>query len=261
MRLFLTTTASFLFALSVAGPAAAKNLTVIAANLPPMMDEKGQGREADILREAFECAGHTIQFKVEPFTRHWETFKSGEGDVVTTVPIGMDFPGAVVSRHYIAYQNGASVLSAGGLSVKSLGDLAGKSAITFIGGREILPGLKEAKLADVREQADQLIHSNLLFAKRVDAVLGDGLIFAEYNRQLVERAKSGASLQFDPAQPVTFTAIFPPNRFGAGFRDASLKAGFDECIGKMEASGRIQAINKTYIDKYRDTVGNQYVAY
>ncbi|HZH28614.1 MAG TPA: hypothetical protein VEY95_15685 [Azospirillaceae bacterium] len=120
MRLLFRTTASFLFAFPVAGPAAAKNLTVIAANLPPMMDEKGQGRGVDILREAFECAG--------------------------------------------------------GLSGKSL---------------------------------------------------GDGLIFAEYNRQLAKRAKSGASLPFDPAQPVTFTAIFPPNRFGAGFRDASLKPGFE----------------------------------
>ncbi|HYD30493.1 MAG TPA: transporter substrate-binding domain-containing protein [Azospirillaceae bacterium] len=245
----------------LAGEAAAAEVKIVAPELPPMMDRSGKGREAEIIGETLASCGHTATFSIRPFGRHWQDYSHDTSfDVVSTVPGGMDLPG-FRSTDYIQYQNGASILKSSGMSVASLADLAGKRAVTFQGGKEILPGLKDAaaNFADLQEKADQLLHSNLLFAKRVDAVLGDGLVFAEYNRQL--QNKTASALSFDPNQEVVFTAIFPPSSYALVFRTEGLRDDFNRCYADLVESGRIDAINRNTVETYRATVGNQYLRY
>ncbi|PWC87288.1 ABC transporter substrate-binding protein [Azospirillum sp. TSH100] len=265
--------AAFAALLGTAPPVAARPVTVLAPELPPMVSADGTGREATIIRETLAACGHEARFKVVPFGRHWNDYRDsvqagqgnggqgiGQVDAVSTVPPGMEMPGAR-SAPYILYQNGASVLKGSGLNVQSVSDLAGKRVITFSGAPDVLPGLRAAipSFGDFRERADQMVHSNLLFAGRVDAVLADGLIFAEYNRQLQEKAKSAGGLPFDPAQPVQFTAIFPPTAYSMMFRDESLRADFDRCLAEMKAKGRIDAIDRDWVARYAATVGDRYL--
>lgn len=251
---------------SAALPAAARPVTILAPELPPMMTADGTGREASIITETLAACGHEAHFKVVPFGRHWNDYRDGvqaggHVDAVTTVPAGMEMPGSR-SVPYIFYQNGASVLKSSGLTVRSLADLAGKRVITFSGAPDVLPGLRAAipSFGDFRERADQMVHSNLLFAGRVDAVLADGLIFAEYNRQLQEKAKSAGGLPFDPAQPVQFTAIFPPTSYSMVFRDESLRTDFDRCFAELKAKGRVDAIDREWVARYAATVGDRYLS-
>ncbi len=255
----------FIGLVSAALPAAARPVTILAPELPPMMNTDGTGREASIIKETLAACGQEAHFKVVPFGRHWNDYRDGvqvgkQVDAVTTVPAGMEMPG-FRSVPYIHYQNGASVLKSSGLTVRSLAELAGKRVITFSGAPDVLPGLRAAipSFGDFRERADQMVHSNLLFAGRVDAVLADGLIFAEYNRQLQEKAKSGGGLPFDPAQPVQFTAIFPPTPYSMVFRDESLRADFDRCFAELKAKGRIDAIDRDWVARYAATVGDRYL--
>lgn len=257
--------ALFIGIVSAALPAAARPVTILAPELPPMMTADGTGREASIIKETLAACGHEAHFKVVPFGRHWNDYRDGvqaggQVDAVTTVPSGMEMPGSR-SVPYIFYQNGASVLKSSGLTVRSLADLAGKRVITFSGAPDVLPGLRAAipSFGDFRERADQMVHSNLLFAGRVDAVLADGLIFAEYNRQLQEKAKSAGGLPFDPAQPVQFTAIFPPTSYSMVFRDESLRADFDRCFAELKAKGRVDAIDREWVARYAATVGDRYL--
>ncbi len=241
--------------------AAARPVTVLAPELPPMVTTDGTGWEASVVAETLAACGHKALFKVVPSGRHLIDFREGDAvDAVTTVPVGVTMPGAR-SVPYIRYQNGASVLKSSGLRVASLADLAGKRVIAFAGAPDILPGLRQAipAFADFRERADQMVHSNLLFAGRVDAVLADGLIFAEYNRQLLERAQGGA-LPVDPRQEVVFTAIFPPTPYTMMFRDAGLRDDFNRCYDGLVRSGRIDAIERDAVARYSSTVGNQYRA-
>ncbi len=249
-------------ALLVPAPASARPVTVLAPELPPMMSADGIGREASIIGETLAACGHQVRFKVVPFGRHWNEFRNGAAvDAVATVPAGMAMPGAR-SVPYILYRNGASVLKSSGLAVRSLADLAGKRLITFAGAPDVLPGLRAAipSFEDFRERADQMVHSNLLFAGRVDAVLADGLIFAEYNRQLQEKARVAGGLPFDPSQPVAFTAIFPPTPYAMVFRDESLRDGFDRCFAGLKAQGRIDAIDRAAVARYAETVGDRYLS-
>ena len=244
------------------GTASSREILIVAANLPPMISQTAEGHEASIIRETLAACGHTVKFKVVPFVRHWTEFKGGSYDAVTTVPPEMAL-GGVHSSVYIRYQNGVSVLRARNLPIKNLADLKGSSAIAFKGARDILPGLSQAipSLSRYDENTDQLIHSNLLFGKRVDVVIGDGLIFAEYNRQLQHDEKSGKTLSFDPHQAVVFTAIFPPTPYTMVFKDTALRDDFNRCFGQLSQSGRIDAVLKAAIVPYRATIGTQYLGY
>lgn len=240
----------------------AREVSLLAPNLPPMMNLSGQGHEAVIIKETLAACGHTVTFTVLPFVRHWAQYKEGRHDAVTTVPPEMDLGGAR-SVTYIRYQNGASILRANSPPLKSLADLKGKRIIAFKGAKEILPGLKEAipELSRYDENTDQLIHSNLLFAKRADVVISDGLIFAEHNRQLRDNAKAGKKLPFDPHQDVAFNALFPPTPYTLVFKDTRLRDDFNHCFAKLQQAGRIDAILKAAVLPHRKTVGTQYLGY
>lgn len=252
----------FFAALCAARPGLADQLVIVAPELPPMFHPDGTGRDALIIRETLGACGHSVRFRIVPMGRHWGDYGTGAADGVAVVPPGMRLPGWE-SDVYARYQNGASVLASSGLKVGSLADLVGKRVVTFAGGTEILPGLREIadRFADLRERADQMVHSNLLFAGRVDAVLGDGLIFAEYNRQLRDRSAAGQHLPFDPAQSVVFTAIFPPSPYTMVFRNERLRDDFNRCLAVLSVTGRIDDIARAAVEPYRDTVGNRYLGY
>ncbi|WP_208996971.1 ABC transporter substrate-binding protein [Roseibium denhamense] len=200
MKLLKSAACALLMPMMIA-PAAADEITILAGNLPPMFLEGGDGREAEIITATLEKCGHSATFEIQPFTRHWESFKSGKGDAVSTVPVGMPVDGTA-SEVYIHYQNGVSFLSDSGAAYEGLEDLAGKKVIGFKGAEAIIPGLADhtGSFADYREVTDQITQSRSLFGGRVDAIIGDGMLFAEYNRQL----QGQTDLRFDPNQPVTF---------------------------------------------------------
>ena len=251
-----------LYALLALPLAQARDVTILAPNLPPMVHPGGTGHEADIIRETLAACGHVVSFTVQPFVRHWTQFREGRHDAVTTVPPSMDL-GGFHSVTYIRYQNGISVLRGSSLPLRTLADLQGKSVIAFKGAKDILPGLKEAipSFSRYDENTEQLIHSNLLFAKRADAVIADGLIFAEHNRQLRTSASAGKKLPFDPSQGVVFSAVFPATPYTMVFRTAALRDDFNRCFAKLQGAGRIDAILRAAVAPYRETVGTQYLGY
>jgi len=236
---------------------AGAEVSVSVGLLPPHMDEAGEGRDADILRAVMQdCMGEQLRLIVAPFTRHWTEYVDKKRDAVNTVPASLALPG-FRSVPYIVYQNGATVL-ASAKPVNTRSDLNGRSAVTFADGTEIL-GLKDLHFSRLVEQSDQEIHSNLLFAKRIDVILADGMIVAEYNRRLRERKAAAAPI--DASQPVRFTAVFPPVEYHLVFREEVMQKRFDRCFAKQTAEGRIEAINHKYGDRYRDALGRNYLGY
>ncbi|WP_282078324.1 transporter substrate-binding domain-containing protein [Epibacterium ulvae] len=237
----------------------AETLTILAGNLPPMVDAHGKGREAEVITTVLERCGHSVTFKIEPFTRHWKSYAAGEGDGVATVPMGMELPGGQ-SGAYIQYQNGVSSLSARNDNFAALENLQGHSVIAFMGASQIIPGLADAtsEFSKYQEIADQIGQSRMIFAGRVDAVIGDGMIFAEYNAQLQANSED---LRFDPHQDVSFQAIFAPSDYAMNFRSDAITADFNRCYGDAMADGTLDAINKKWVEKYRDTLGAQYLNY
>ncbi|MBO9396094.1 transporter substrate-binding domain-containing protein [Shimia sp. R9_2] len=256
MKLFAAALATT--SLTLTAPVFAETLTIMAADLPPMVYADGTGREAEIVTAVMGHCGHEVAFEVQPFTRHWASFEAGKGDAVMTVPVGMPMEGTQGAA-YIAYQNGVSFLAGSGSDYGALSDLAGLSVAAFQGASNILPGLAEASdtFASYREMTDQETQSKLLFGGRVDGILGDGMLFAAYTASLRD---AGSSAGIDASQPLEFRAIFEPSNYAMNFRDAALAADFDRCFAELEADGTITAINAKWVDKYRDTLGNNYLS-
>lgn len=236
---------------AVAGPALAEDLEVRMSEIPPHMDMNGGGREAEIIEAVADACGWTVRFVVEPFTRHWWSFQNGDGDAVGTVPVSMDL-GGTPTDPYVVYINGVTLLDDTGIAPTSLSDLAGLDVVAFAGATDILPGLLEARagFASYREVGDQYSHSRLLFGRRVDAILGDGMIAAENNQRLADEP----ILMVDTDQPATFHALFEPTQFAMVFRDPDLAAAFDACLARSTEA--IDAINDRYADRYRDVIGD-----
>ena len=229
----------------------AQDLEVRMAEIPPHMGMDGGGREADIIRAVAGTCGWTVTFVVEPFTRHWRSFENGRGDAAGTVPIDMDL-GGTRTAPYVAYRNGVTMLDATGIEPTSLDDLAGLNVVAVAGAAGVLPGLLEARagFASYREVGDQLSHSRLLFGRRVQAILGDGMIAAENNRRLA----NGSIATVDTDQPVSFFPIFEPTPFVLVFRDPNLARDFDACLAR--SADAITVINAAYAERYRDLIGN-----
>lgn len=239
--------------------AQAETVTVAVGELPPHANARGEGREAEIIARTLEACGHTVTFQAFPFTRHWETYRVKDDiDAVATVPDGLPLPGHA-TNHYINFHNGVSVLADSGITASSLADLKGKRVIAFKGAEGILPGLKDAvdSFATYDERTDQIVQSRLLFGKRTDAVLGDGMIFAAYNKNL-QNQHAQKALNFDPNQAVKFLAIFDPTSYRMMFKSAAIQQDFDRCYADLTTKGEIQAINQRYVDQYKETVGGEY---
>ncbi len=235
----------------VAAPVLAQDLEVRTAEIPPHMDLNGAGREADILNTVADACGWTMTFVVEPFTRHWWSFEAGEGDAAAIVPIGTDLGGTPTDA-YVSYRNGVTILDATGRTPTNLNDLAGLDVVAFAGATGVLPGLLEARagFASYREVGDQFSHSRLLFGRRVQAILGDGMIIAEYNKRL---ANAPVAI-VDTDQPVSFYPLFEPTPFAMVFRDPEMAMAFNDCLAR--SADRIDAINAGYVARYRDLIGD-----
>ncbi|WP_278924551.1 MULTISPECIES: substrate-binding periplasmic protein [Pseudophaeobacter] len=243
----------------LSSPAMADEVTVLAGDLPPMVNQDGTGREAEIISAVLGQCGHTTVFVVQPFTRHWQSFESGTGDAVSTVPVGMPTSGTQ-TQSYVSYQNGVSYLTSSEHEAATLSDLDGWNIVAFEGASNIVPGLSGSTEAfkTYREMADQKTQSKLLYGKRVDGILGDGMLFAEFARQLQE---AGTSAGVDASQPIEFRAIFEPSPYAMSFRDPAMAADFDRCFAELEAAGTIAEINTKWTDKYRDALEGNYMSY
>ncbi len=257
MKFFTATFTAAALSLTAA-PAFADTIQILAADLPPMVYSDGSGREAEIVTEVMAHCGHEVEYVVQPFTRHWASFEGGAGDAVMTVPLGMPMAGAQ-SAPYISYQNGVSYLTSSGSDFAALDDLAGLSIAAFEGASGILPGLADAQgsFGSYREMADQKTQSKLLFGGRVDGILGDGMLFAAYAASLRD---AGSASGVDANQELEFRAIFEPSNYAMNFRDPDMSVAFDRCFSELEANGTIAAINTKWIDKYRDTLENNYLS-
>ncbi|MFW8635468.1 substrate-binding periplasmic protein [Cribrihabitans pelagius] len=237
----------------------AAEVEVLVGDLPPMVNKDGSGREAEIISATLEQCGHSAKFTIQPFTRHWQSFEGGAGDAVATVPVGMPMAGEQTAP-YVSYQNGVSFLRASGAEVGALEDLKGMKIVAFEGASNIIPGLsgQTGNFKSYREMADQETQSKLLYGKRVDGILGDGMLFAEFARQLQE---AGSAAGVDAGQPIEFRAIFEPTPYGMSFRDPAMAADFDRCFSELESNGTIAEINTRWTDKYRGALADNYMSY
>ena len=101
--------------------------------------------------------------------------------------------------------------------IEKIGDLKGRSLLTFQGAREYLgPEFAEAVKSspDYREIAKQQLQINLLYGDRVDLIVLDKYIFYHHRQQ---------NTMVDTSQPIDIWHVFPEITFNVGFVDKQVR--------------------------------------
>lgn len=236
-------------------------LLISAAYLPENVEiyegDKPSGRDFEIFKKIMECTGNEFQVEIQPYMRHVKSFKNEKKyHGVMTVPESFETSLGNKTKPYVAYHNGAFVRAKDfPKGVNSLDDLKGKHIITFIGGKNILNGVKEKidTFASYEESTSQFNHNEILVLNRADAVFTDGLIFMAHHSRLLKKKKKYGDVK------LKFYSIFKTNKFLAIFKDKEIQKKFDTCNEELAEKGVLDEIEKRYALKYATPLGNQYL--
>ncbi|WP_159995193.1 ABC transporter substrate-binding protein [Roseomonas sp. 18066] len=214
---------------------------LIGNSLPPyIIERENRGVEYDIVKEALALRGHRMVPSYVPFARIPVELERDAADAAMTVNDSSGIR-ACFSDVHIIYRNYAISLASRGLKIEAMDDLRGKSIRAFQNARLYLGPAFNAVTADnpgYAETANQQTQNAMLFAGRVDVVVGDINIFNWFNRTLPASAEA--------QQPVALHALFEPVAYRVGFRDATLCAAFNGGLAELRASGRYDAIVAGY---------------
>ena len=211
----------------------------VGLSLPPyVIPDQRRGMEYDIVKEALALVGYELVPKFVDFGDGPRLLREGYVDGAMTI-----LPASGVDAHYsaayITYHNQAMTLT----SRIHLEDLAGKTVLAFENARQYLGPAFARVIADnpgYREVAEQYRQNLELLGGKVDVVVADRNIFQWYARD--PRVTRAASAR----QPITYRDIFAPTPYNIRFRYAVVRDAFDGVLGRLEASGRRDAILRAY---------------
>jgi polar amino acid transport system substrate-binding protein len=216
----------------------AVGLALAPYNIP----EKNCGIEMDIVREALEMKGYRIKTKYVPFARRIREIAEGEVDGVLTVNENSELD-VFLSDEHIACENVAVSLKKNNFKIEKIGDLKGKSILTFQNARKYL-GEEFVAAADAspdyREISKQELQINLLYGHRVDVIVLDKNIFYYHRKR---------NKMVDITQPIDMWHVFGKLPFRVGFVDKKVRDDFNDGLKQLRSSGRYDEIINKYILK------------
>lgn len=239
--------------------AEARDVHMIAPEIPPHFDNRGRGRIGDVVRAVLERCGHSVRFSMVPFGRHWKDYSDNASfDGLATAEADQTFPGHT-TKPFMHLQDGATVRGGKLDTITSVQELKGTRVVAFPAADKILgiEGLVP-QFQSFSMRSDRFDQLRPLFADRADAILADGLITAHFITLLRKRARAGMEANIDPMKRVVFRKIFAAGPQRLYFRDPALAADFDRCARELHADGGVVRIAKPYVDRFRDILGNQY---
>lgn len=213
----------------------------IGLTKPPYIMEGGEtGLEYDIVDEALQAGGYKMVAISLPPARALALMQVGQLEGMTTITEGIGGKG-YFSNDYIAYQNVAITLKQRNIKLSRIADLSRYSIAAFQNATLILSPEYAAAVAghtDYREYPQQLTQNKLLYAGRVDIVIGDRLVF----HHLTQHISRGV----DTSQPITIHPLFPPTPRKAVFRDEKVRNAFNAGLKKIHQNGTYSSILAKY---------------
>lgn len=231
---------------TAAGPAAPSSglkpvSVLIGLSLPPyVIQQERRGMEYDVVKEALRNAGYEMQPRFVPLARVPTDIMRGQADAAMTVNESAGLP-ICYSDRIVTYQNFAITLANRHLRIDTVADLKGKSIRAFQNAQIYLgPEYRAVTAAnpDYIETANQETQDLMLYAGRVDVVIGDRNIFDWYKKIVAK--------DVDTVQATVLHPIFPPTPYSVGFRDKTLCRQFDLGLRQLRQSGRYDGIVAQY---------------
>lgn len=207
---------------------------------PYVYENENKGLEYELVEAALADAGIEINAYYAPLERLHRMLANKELHAMATTN---ETSGVIAhySQVYIEYHNVAVSLQRNHIRLETIADLQGHSISAFQRARFLLgPRFLAMTAANTRyrEEARQITRNLLLYAGRVDVMIGDRRIIRAFNGDIADRV--------DISQPVTEHTLFPPTGYRMGFVNRSVRDRFDQGLSAIHADGRYQAITQRY---------------
>lgn len=226
----------------VVGLAGAQTLRIgFGTDKPPyVIEAEKRGLEVDIVLESTRLAGYAVEPFFAPMERLHHMLARGELDgIATTNPrSGLR---VFYSRPYIEYHNVAVALASRKLEIKRIDDLGRYSVSAFQRARQLLgPEFELMALhnPNYREEPHQVTRNRLLFAGRVDVIVGD--------RRIIEYFTTQVGGEVNVRQALSWFELFPPTAYHVAFLSDNVRSRFDEGLETLRKRGDYLAIEKRY---------------
>ncbi len=236
--------------LTLSAPTRADDVVRVAFGLaipPYVIQEKDNGFELDIIREALALTGHTLKPVYAASATTVQLLKAGKIDAAQRGgPDLHDGDGVFyATQPAVVYQDFAITLKKNNIVVNSLADLKGKSIAAYMGAKNFIGPDYAAAVQDnprYQEVANQKRQALMLFANGIEVVVSDVNIFKYFSA-----SEKG---QVDTNQEVVFHKIFSDSAQLSNnpiFVDKKVRDDFDAGLKRLKSSGRYQKIIKEYI--------------
>lgn len=223
-----------------AAPLPEVRIGVGLAKPPYIMGPGLTGLEYDIAEKALEAAGYRMTAQHLPPARSLALMRAGLLDGMLAIDEGIG-GNAYFSDTYLHYQNVATTLAGRRIALGGIDDLEPYSVAAFQNASLTLGPAFQAlarRHRDYSEHPQQITQNRLLYAGRVDVVVGDRLVFRYLNRMV--------DSSIDTTQPLAHHAIFPASARKAVFRDPALRDAFNRGLRTIRQNGTYAAIQKKY---------------
>ncbi|MBN1518903.1 MAG: transporter substrate-binding domain-containing protein [Spirochaetales bacterium] len=211
---------------------------------PYVMENAGKapsGMEYDIIVAALAYKGHTVKPVMYPLARLIETMKTGTLQAAAPLLPVHNIPNATMSDVYLVYNNVAMAMKARQLQVATVLDLKKYSIMAFGNAKNVLGAdFKTAAEAspNYMEEAEQITQIKLLFAGRIDVVVGESRIL----RYFIKAPSTGV----DAKQEVVEYRVFPPTEYRVAFLNPQHAKDFNAGLAAIKKNGTYDAIIKKY---------------
>ena len=217
---------------------------VFSRTTPPyVIQEHDRGISIDIVTQAMQTQGYSVQPVYVNIARGVEMFKSGLVDANALVQEGMGMQ-AYYSDPFITYHNAIFTRKDSGLELEKLEDVIDIRSVAFQKakiylGKEFKKVAKKAK-SNYSEQPDQKLQVAMLLLGRIDAAIMDVNIFHYYKALLEDEGLVAKDLQ------IVQHDFFQPTQYQVAFTKPSLKQDFNSGLAKIQADGTYDAIIARY---------------
>ncbi len=207
---------------------------------PYVFAGESRGLEYELFAAAAQAGGMHVDAHFGPNARQRKMLDEDGLDALSSMYLPAEID-AHFSEPYVTYHDMAVALAERQLSITSVDDLASLSVSSFKHASRLL-GEQFKRMAAVnpayREERRQLQRNLLLYAKRVDVVVGDPLIIAFFNSEVAG--------QVDTRQPVRWYPIFAPLHYRGVFREAEQRDRFNYGLSEIRRNGTYARIEAHY---------------
>jgi polar amino acid transport system substrate-binding protein len=223
-------------------------LIATSSSIPPyVITDQHRGIVVEILREAFQPAGHTVEFIYAPNRRVEHMIEERQVDGVYNLA-----EGAIARVHYsdpiIDYHNVAITLTSFPRPITTPEDLNGLRVLVFQNAPKFL-GQEFAELIErnplFQEVSNQRSQVQMLFRGRADVIIMEKRIFEYFHRELASSGDIGGDFRIH--------YLLPPAPRYAAFIDPALRDEFNQGLRQLQEQGRVEDIIARYLGNVANT--------